>query len=761
MQLIIVESPSKAKTIEKYLGGKIKVDASGGHVRDLPEKRLGVNVAENYEPNYVITADKRAVIKRLQDKCDKSEKVYLATDPDREGEAISWHLQEVLGLKGKSQRIVFNEISEKAVKNALANPRDINYNLVDSQQARRVLDRLVGYKLSPFLCKKIKDGLSAGRVQSVALRLVVEREREIQAFKPKEYWNIYGEFSNAKQSFKALLCEKNGKKYRPTSKDEAEKVYDEVSKGRAIVGEIKKTLTKTHALPPFTTSTLQQDASAKLGLSSPQVMAIAQYLYEGLDTPQGHIAFVTYIRTDSVRIAKEAQEEALKYIGEKYGREYVPEKPNVYRSKKTAQDAHEAIRPIDLSLTPQEAKKLLDKNHYGVYKLIYERFIASQMAEAKYELVNISVDINDYTFKTSGRTVLFKGFTAVYDDYTKVNDEDEVVTKSIPKLTEGESLDTEKIEKEQKFTKPPVRYTDATLVRAMEEKGIGRPSTYSSIIGVLSKRKYTKKENKYIVPTPIAFEMTDVLCKYFPEVMDVSFTANMEDKLDDIENGGKDWHQLIADFYPAFSDELKAASQDGDEVTDVVCEKCGAPMVRKKGKYGKFLACSNYPQCSNIKSENEEVSDVKCEKCGAMMVYKTGKYGKFLACPNYPKCSNIKPLDEEKSSEKCPKCSGNMVVKTGKFGKYMQCENCGATKSMAEKAGVCPECGRPTQKMTSKSGKVFYGCSGYPDCKFMSWDMPTGEKCPVCGKYLVVSKDGKHIRCANKDCNYSVENDKN
>ncbi len=760
MQLIIVESPSKAKTIEKYLGGKIKVDASGGHVRDLPEKRLGVDVADNYEPNYVISADKRSVIKRLQEKCDKSDRVYLATDPDREGEAISWHLQEVLGLKGKAQRIVFNEISEKAVKNALKNPRDINYNLVDSQQARRVLDRLVGYKLSPFLCKRIKDGLSAGRVQSVALKLVVEREREIQAFDPKEYWNIYGEFKSDKQSFKALLCEKNGKKYRPKDKDEAEKVYDQVSKGQAYVSEIKKTLTKTHALPPFTTSTLQQDASAKLGLSSPQVMSIAQYLYEGLDTPQGHIAFVTYIRTDSVRVAKEAQDEALKYIRQKYGDEYVPDKPNYYKSKKTAQDAHEAIRPIDLSLTPQEAKKLLDRNHYGVYKLIYERFIASQMAEARYENVNISVGVDDYTFKTSGRTVLFKGFTAVYDDYTKIADEDEVIAKSIPKLSENQKLLTEKIEKEQKFTKPPVRYTDATLVKAMEDKGIGRPSTYSSIIGVLSKRKYTKKENKYIVPTQIAFEMTDVLCKYFADIMDVSFTANMEDQLDDIENGGKDWHQLIADFYPGFAAKIKSATQDGDEITDVLCDKCGAPMVRKNGKYGKFLACSNYPQCSNIKSETEEVSDVKCSKCGAMMVYKVGKFGKFLACPNYPDCSNIKSLTEETTAERCEKCGGEMTVKTGKFGKYMQCNDCGVTKSMTEKLGVCPACGKPTQKMTSKKGKTFYGCSGYPDCKFMSWDIPTGKSCPECGKFLIYGKDGKSVRCSNKDCNYK-ENGKN
>ncbi|MBQ2908709.1 MAG: type I DNA topoisomerase, partial [Clostridia bacterium] len=481
MQLIIVESPSKAKTIEKYLGGKIKVDASGGHVRDLPEKRLGVNVTDNFEPNYVITQDKRAVIKRLQDKCDKCDKVYLATDPDREGEAISWHLQEVLNLKGKSQRIVFNEISEKAVRNALQNPRDINLNLVDSQQARRVLDRLVGYKLSPFLCKKIKDGLSAGRVQSVALRLVVEREREILAFVPKEYWNVYGEFGDKKQSFKALLCEKNGKKYRPLTQTEAQKAFDKIANGAARVSELKKTVTKTHALPPFTTSTLQQDASQKLGLSSPQVMAIAQYLYEGVDTPQGHIAFVTYIRTDSVRVSKDAQEEALEFIRNKFGSEYLPAKPNVYRSKKTSQDAHEAIRPIDVNLTPQEAKKLLDKNHYAVYKLIYDRFIASQMSEARYENVNITIGVDEYGLKTSGKTVLFKGFTAVYDDHTQAADEDAVVIKSIPALVEGQNIDTIKVEKEQKFTKPPVRYTDATLVKAMEDKGIGRPSTYSSI----------------------------------------------------------------------------------------------------------------------------------------------------------------------------------------------------------------------------------------------------------------------------------------
>ena len=759
MQLIIVESPSKAKTIEKYLGGKYKVDASGGHVRDLPEKRLGVNIAKNYEPNYVISADKKPVIKRLKEKVEKADKIYLATDPDREGEAISWHLQEVLGLKDKAQRIEFNEISEKAVKEALKNPREINYNLVDSQQARRVLDRLVGYKLSPLLCKRIQNGLSAGRVQSVALRIIVDKEREIRAFVPAEYWNLTATLSDGQHKpFTAYLAEKDGKKFKPANQAEADEVENAIkaANGAFTVKQVKKTDTKSHALPPFTTSTMQQDASAKLNMSSPMCMQVAQHLYEGIETQEGHLALVTYIRTDSVRISAESQARAREYIAEKYGDEYVPEKPNFYKSKKNAQDAHEAIRPIDLSMTPEKVKPLLDRNHYNLYKLIYERFIASQMSEAKYNYVTIDSVCGDYTFRTNGRTVVFKGYTAVYDDY-KANQETEdgEIVKVIPPVKEGDGLKAENVSKEQKFTKPPVRFTDASLVRIMEEKGIGRPSTYATIISVLSKRKYTVKENKYIVPTEIAFRITDMLVKYFPDIMDVSFTAGMEDKLDDIEKGGQDWHKIIADFYPPFAEKLAFAATDGDEITDIVCEKCGAPMIRKNGRYGKFLACSNYPECSNIKSEKEEVSDVKCDKCGAMMVYKTGKYGRFLACPNYPECTNVKPIDEETTTEKCEKCGGDMVVKKGRFGKYLQCTVCKATKSLTEKAGVCPQCGNPTQKMTSKSGKIFYGCSNYPACNFMSWDMPTGEHCPKCGSYIVLTKDGKTRKCSNKECDYS------
>ncbi len=758
MQLIIVESPSKAKTIEKYLKGKYKVDASEGHVRDLPEKRLGVNVSGNFEPNYEISPSKKAVIKRLEEKAAKADKVYLATDPDREGEAISWHLMEVLKLQKKAQRIEFNEVSEKAIKNALEHPREINKNLVDSQQARRVLDRLVGYKLSPFLCKRIKDGLSGGRVQSVTLRLITDKEREIQAFKPQEYWNISATLkAGTPPQFKALLLEKNGKKFKPSSKKEADAALESINAGEFIVKDVKKSVVKSHPLPPFTTSTMQQDASNKLGMSSPQIMQVAQHLYEGVETAEGHMALVTYIRTDSVRISEDAKKSARAYISDRFGAEYLPKTPNYYKSKANAQDAHEAIRPIDLSVTPESVKGSLEKNHYNLYKLIYDRFLASQMAEAVYDQVKIDVAVDEYVFKTTGKTVVFKGFTAVYDDYTAVasNGDDSAENKTLPSLTPGDVLKKVKIDSEQKFTKPPVRYTDAALVKAMEEKGIGRPSTYSSIISVLSKRKYTVKEGKYIVPTEVAFKITDILTKYFPDIMDIGFTADMENKLDGIENGGEDWHKLIMNFYPGFKDRLSEATRDGDELTDIICEKCGSPMVRKNGRYGKFLACSNYPECSNIKAENVEESDVICEKCGAKMIYKSGKFGKFLACPNYPECTNVKPLNEEKSSEKCEQCGGETVIKKGKFGKYLLCKNCNHTKSLAEDAGVCPVCKKPTRKMTSKAGKTFYGCSAYPDCSFMSWDMPTGELCPDCGKFLVYSKDLKTVRCSSKDCKFS------
>ena len=740
MDLIIVESPSKAKTITKYLKGKYRVDASAGHIRDLPVHTLGVDVKNNFEPKYVNSDGKEDVIRRLVDATKKADRVYLATDPDREGEAIAWHLQTVLGLSedGKN-RIEFNEVSKSAIEAALTKPRKINYSLVDAQQARRVLDRLVGYKLSTLLNHKIEDKnsngkrtLSGGRVQSVALRLVVEREREITAFKPQEYWNLTAELQDIRKehaSFKAMLEKKGVRKYKPASAEETASVLSVLENGQFVVSKTKKAVVKAHAPAPFTTSSLQQDASTKLGFTAPETMTLAQHLYEGIATENGdHIAFITYMRTDSVRVSKEAQSKALARIRAVYGEEYAPEKPNFYASKKGAQDAHEAIRPIDLEMTPDKAKKLLDKKHYALYRLVYERFLASQMSEARYNSMQMEIDNSGYIFKASGKVLLFAGFTAVYQDMSaKKDDEDEISSaKLLPDLKEGDIVDLVSMQKEQKFTKPPLRYTDASLVKTMEEKGIGRPSTYATIISKLM-QKYVKKDGKYMYPTPIAYDVVDMLTSCFTDVMDVGFTAGMETKLDDIEDGGVEWQKVIGDFYPDFEKNLRKASAYGDTLTQEICGKCGHFMLRRMGKFGKYLACSNYPECQNIVSETkEEISAVRCPKCGENMVVKSGKFGRFLACPSYPDCKSTMsmPTDEE------PKL-----------------------------AGKCPECGNAMSVRKSKKGKVYYSCLGYPECKFMSWDVPTGDKCPECGGALVQTARG-NIKCSGKDCSYRVKTEK-
>ena len=737
MDLIIVESPSKAKTISKYLKGKYRVDASAGHIRDLPVHTLGVDIANNFEPNYVNSDGKEDVIKRLTDATKRADKVYLATDPDREGEAIAWHLQTVLGLnEADKNRIEFNEVSLSAIERALKSPRQINYNLVDAQQARRVLDRLVGYKLSTLLNHKIEDKnstgkrtLSGGRVQSVALKLIVEREREITAFKAEEYWNLTAELRDRDKkfsSFKALLEKKGTKKYKPSSADETASVLATLADGNFVVSKVKKTIAKSHAPAPFTTSSLQQDASTKLGFTAPDTMSLAQHLYEGIATEGGdHIAFITYMRTDSVRVSKEAQEKALRKIRQVYGEEYAPEKPNYYSTKKGAQDAHEAIRPIDMDMTPERAKTLLDKKHYQLYKLVYERFMASQMAEAKYNSAQMEIDNSGYIFKASGKVLLFAGFTAVYQEVKKEDEEGINLSKLLPDLKEGDILDCTGIQKEQKFTKPPLRYTDASIVKAMEEKGIGRPSTYATIISKLMQR-YVKKEGKYMVPAPISYDVVDMLAGCFTDIMDIGFTAGMETKLDDIEDGGVEWQSVIGDFYPGFERNLRKASSYGDELTEDVCEKCGHFMLRRTGKFGKYLACSNYPECRNIISEGEEeISAIRCPKCGENMVVKSGKFGRFLACPSYPDCKSTMsmPSDEE------PKL-----------------------------AGKCPDCGSAMTVRKSKKGKVYYSCLGYPECKFMSWDIPTGEKCPKCGGALVKTARGS-VKCDGKNCSYKVKSE--
>lgn len=746
MKLVVIEGIGKKETVEKYLGSGYKVFATKGHVVDLPQKSLAVNVKNNFEPKYVVMDDKKDTVKALLSAAEKAEDVLLATDPDREGEAISWHVAKLLKIpEDKPARIEFNEISKKAVQRALAAPRVIDVNLVDAQQARRVLDRLVGYKLSPVLCRKIQNKLSAGRVQSVTLRLVVEREREILGFKPEEYWPFFSVLENSDRfKFKAALQTKNKAKLKLSSKADVDSAIAELDGKEYVVTSVKKAVTTSHPPAPFITSTMQQDAQNKLGMSLKQTSATAQALYEGVDIAgEGKVALITYIRTDSTRVSADAQNEARKHIAENFGGDYVPEKPNVYYAKKGAQDAHEAIRPISLARTPESVKNSIGKLHYKLYKLIYERFLASQMSDARYNSMGVEISAGEYGFKVNGKTLLFPGYTAVYTTFSDEKDDEENV--KLPELTVGEKLGFVEYKYEQKFTRPPARFTEASLVKMMDEKKIGRPATYVPTVTILFTREYVEKEGKYIKPTELGMKVVDLLVKYFPEIMDIKFTADMEESLDDIENGGKIWQEVVGSFYNGFEEKIHEALGDSyslkepDEPTDIVCENCGSPMVIKQGKFGKFLACTAYPKCKNTKQIDEngnivtaekvpdKESDVVCEKCGKTMVIKQGKFGPFLACPGYPKCRNIKNLNEsgEKEEEKLP---------------------------------PCPKCGKPIKKISAR-GSFFYGCTGYPECKFASSDKPVEGSCPECGSYLVERKysSGLHIKCGNKDCEYKVK----
>ncbi|MDD4316044.1 MAG: type I DNA topoisomerase [Clostridia bacterium] len=687
MKLVIVESPSKSKTIQKYLGDGYKVLASGGHICDLPEKSLGIDLQNNYKPEYEVNKDKKDTIKKLKAAMKGTDEVYLATDPDREGEAISWHLANVLELENP-KRIEFNEISSKAVNAALQKPRQLNLDLINSQQARRVLDRLVGYKISPVLNKKIKSGLSGGRVQSAALKMIVDREREVTAFVPEEYWNIFAMLlKKAKGAgIKAALNDYNGKKIKVTSEVEAKAVEKNLKGAEWIVDSVKRGVSKSRPFAPFTTSTLQQDGSQRLGISAPEVMKLAQQLYEGINIEgEGQTALVTYIRTDSVRVSSDAQKEALDFIKSVYGEEYTPKKPNFYSTKASGvQDAHEAIRPIALDKTPELLKAKIGRNHYRLYKLIYDRFIASQMTDAVYNTLNVHInagtDSGVYGFKVGGKTLVFRGYTAAYDN--SVEDEEEAGSR-LPDLTEGEKLDFKELKSEQKFTKPPSRFTDATLVKAMEENGIGRPSTYASVISVLAKREYTVKEQKNIKPTPLGETVVEFMEKNFADIVDSKFTAGMETKLDTIQNG-EEWQKIIADFYPPFEKNVKMAYslekkvKMEDEVTDVVCDKCGALMVIRSSRYGRFMACPNYPKCKNIKNIVETVG--KCPRCGGDIVKKRTRAGKtFYGCGKYPECDFMSW--EVPAPHLCPKCNGVMRITQKGDNKSYVCINktCGHT----------------------------------------------------------------------------------
>lgn len=677
MNLVIIEAPAKIGSLKKYLGSDYDVFATKGHIRDLPAKSFALDMHNNFEPKYEIMPDKKQLISELKAKANKADNIYIATDPDREGEAIAWHIATILGIPDHEKcRIQYNEISEKAVKNALLSPREIDQSLVNAQQARRVLDRIVGYKLSPIICKKIQPRISAGRVQSVALKLVVEREKEIEAFVPDEYWPVSAFLTKGKEKFKANLEKKNGKKFLPKNEEEAKSVVASVTDRDFSVNKIKKSVTKSHAPAPFTTSTMQQDALNKAGLSVKRTTMSAQQLYEGVEIAgEGKLALITYIRTDSTRVSADAQHACREYARKLYGDKFVPEKPNIYAAKASAQDAHEAIRPINMNITPEKVKSSLSPDNYKLYKLIYERFLASQMSEAIYSNVTASISSNGYEFKAVGKTQEFAGYTAAYKEYE--GDEKQEISR-LPLLEEGETLHAEEIKTEQKFTKPPARYTEATLVKAMEEKGIGRPATYAATIMVITSREYVSKDGKYLLPTELGRKVTEYLDKFFSSVINVKFTAYMENRLDDIASNNDDWHDVVNSFWDGFSKLLSKSDASGFSLraepveTDIVCDKCGHKMLLRDGKYGKFLGCSNFPKCKNIMPFEQDKKVVgKCPDCGGDMVERKSKKGKtFFSCSNYPTCKFMSW--NPTTGARCPSCNAPLVIKY----KKVVCSQC-------------------------------------------------------------------------------------
>ena len=675
--LVIVESPSKAKTIGKYLGSTYKVVASVGHVRDLPKSKLGIDIENDFEPQYISIRGKGDLIKELKKEAKAAGKIYLATDPDREGEAISWHLAYLLGIDAETPcRIEFNEITKDAVKTAIKNPRKINLNLVDAQQARRVLDRLVGYQISPLLWRKIKRGLSAGRVQSAALKIICDREKLIKEFIPKEYWNLGAVFKKGKK-FTAKLIECEGKKITVENKEQADAVIEELKAGSFDVKSIIKKERSRKPFAPFTTSSLQQDASNKINFAPKKTMMVAQQLYEGIEIKgHGTVGLVTYIRTDSVRISEEARKAAYAYIEDKFGKEYTAN--NVYSNKKKdIQDAHEAIRPSNINLDPEAIKGSLTKDQYNLYKLIWTRFVASQMAAARFDSMQVNIENGRYLFRANGSKVIFDGFQKVYS-----SNSDEEKDNILPALEEGEHLKEESLIAEQKFTEPPARFTEASLVKDLEEKNIGRPSTYAPIVATLVERKYVSRSKKTLIPTDLGFLVTELMEEYFKEIVDAGFTAEMEDKLDDVEVKDLNWKSIIRDFYGPFSEELEIADnaiekvEIQDQITDELCELCGKPLAIKSGRFGEFLACTGYPECKNTKAIVRTI-DVKCPDCGGDIVVKRGRSGKvFYGCSNYPQCSKAywyKPVEK-----KCPEC-GSLLLERNLKGAHLVCsgEKCG------------------------------------------------------------------------------------
>ena len=747
--LVIVESPTKVGPIKKYLGSNYKVLASKGHLRDLPKSTLGVDIENGFDAHYINIRGKGDLIKDIKKEAKNAKKVFLATDPDREGEAIAWHLATVLGIPlEKTLRVGFNEITPTVVKASIKEPRNIDMNLVNSQQTRRILDRIVGYKISPLLWKTVKSGLSAGRVQSVATRIIVERENEISSFVPVEYWTIEAVLQNNEgKSFSVRFYGDENGKVKLSNENDTNKVLSAIESGEFKVKSVKKADKQKLPAPPFTTSTLQQEAANKLNFQSARTMRVAQELYEGVNLGGelgGVQGLITYMRTDSLRISEEAQNAAKEFIVEKYGDEYAPKTARKFKAAKGSQDAHEAIRPSKLELTPALVRKSLTPDQYKLYKLIWERFVASQMQSAKLSTITADFENNGYIFRASGYTVAFQGYMAVYEATEEISSQadDVAIVKdiSIPALSNGEILNMASVFPEKHFTEAPPRYTEASLIKFLEEKGIGRPSTYTPIITTIIARNYVRRDGKVLIPTQLGTLTTKIMEENFRDIVDYRFTANMETNLDKIEAGSLDYINVLSDFWEDFKTDLKKAEEKigSEEIkipveeTDIICEKCGSKMVVRMGKFGKFAACPNFPKCRNTKPlapkeeeakpeekepKKEVVADFKCEKCGSDMVLRSSRYGTFYACSKYPVCKFIKTKVKELEVP-CPKCGGKVITKYG------------------------------------RNKTVFYSCENYPKCDFSSWDMPTAEICPDCGKMLFRKKGKDLLVCEDKTCGY-------
>jgi len=825
--LVIVESPAKARTITRYLGRDYTVKASYGHVKDLPKKHLGVDVDKGFAPTYVVIPGKEKVVRELRRAAEKAEAVYLAADPDREGEAICAHLAEVLtedgaGAKKKKPakkskkagangqrvyRITMNEITRRAVRHAVENPGEIDQHLVDAQQARRILDRLVGYEISPLLWDKVKRGLSAGRVQTVALRLVVDREQEIRAFVPLEYWSLQATLAAGEPpAFEAKLIEIGGRKLEVPVQDEAQRAKQfyianeeearkheaALKRARYLVESVQQKERRRHPVPPFITSKLQQEAARKLRFSVKRTMMLAQRLYEGIELgEQGSVGLITYMRTDSTRVSQEALAEVRELIPQRFGADYLPNQPRFYRSRKGAQDAHEAIRPTSVRRAPESVRRYLPEDEFKLYQLIWQRFVASQMAEAVFDQTTVDVAAGDYRLRATGSVLKFDGFLAVYeegkDEARRAEEEEEEAAARLPEIREGEELRLNQLLPERHDTQGPPRYTEASLVKELEEKGIGRPSTYATILSTILDRDYVRKDKGRFYPTPLGELVTGLLIKSFDDIFDVAYTARMEEELDEIEEGKLPWRAALEEFYEKFAKDLERAGEEMENIkagreTEETCDRCGKPMLLRIGRHGLFLACSGYPDCTNTREPEMDVRGIEsddtspesetqyCENCGREMVVKRGRYGPFFACTGYPDCKTTKPLaargraaEPVPLEEHCPECGGQLVEKIGRFGPFIACSNFPECRYTRQKTlGIkCPECGTGelAERRARRGRRLFYGCSRYPECRFTVGQRPLAEPCPSCGAPLTYEKrrkDGAVRACRNENCDFEA-----